>query len=197
MLIAHSEQFTVHFSGTESQLHLSGVLVRLEGQRVLDVALGLEGGRNRRRHASGTGPAGITLASRFGEAANAGAVFPATEGRFLVVADLLRLRATGDAVPRETRMGEIVQLAVVEEILDTAIEALAHRHVLPLVVRRIELLYVETADLQRCVHVQVLVERRNCAGGLAASIVEFRRTSILQLGYLRGFAVVDDELHSL
>lgn len=197
MLIAHSKQFAVNFSGTESQLHLCGVPVRLEGQRVLDVTLRFEGGRDRRCQASGTGPTGTALASRLGKAANAGAVLPAAEGRFLIVADLLRLRATGDAVPRETRVSEVVQLAVVEEILDTAVEALAHRHVLPLVVRRVELLHVETADLQRCVHVQVLVEGRYCARGLAASVVEFRRSSILQLGYLRGFAVVDDELHSL
>lgn len=187
----------MNFSGTESQLYLSGVFVRFEGQCIFDVTLGLEGGRDRRRHASGTGPTGIALASRFGEAADACAVFPAAEGRFLIIADLLRLRATGDAVPRETRVSEIVQLAVVKEILDTAVEALAHRHVLPLIVRRIELLDIETADLQRCIHIQVLVERRYCTRGLATGVVEFRRASILQLGYLRGFAVVDDELYSL
>jgi len=197
VLVAHSEQFAVNLSGAESQLHLSGILVRLEGQRVLDVALGLEGGRDRRRHASGTGPAGIALASRLGETADAGAVFPAAEGRFLIVADLLRLRATGNAVPRETRMSEIVQLTVVEQILDAAVEALAERHVLPLVMRRVELLHVETADLQRCVYVQILVEWRYRARSLATGVVEFWRTSILQLGYLRGFAVVDDELHGL
>lgn len=192
MLIAHSEQFTVNLSGAESQLHLSGILVRLEGQRVLDVALGLEGGRDRRCHTSGTGPTRIALTSRLGEAAHASAVFPAAEGRFLIITDLFCLRATGDAVSRETRMSEIVQLAVVEEILNTAVEALAHRHVFPLVVRRIELFHVETADLQRCVHVQVLVEWRYCARGLATSVIEFRRASVLQLGYLRGFAVIDD-----
>lgn len=89
----------MNFSGTESQLHLSGIFIRFEGQCIFNVTLGLEGGRDRRRHASGTGPAGIALASRFGEAADAGAVFPAAEGRFLIIADLFRLRATGDAVP--------------------------------------------------------------------------------------------------
>lgn len=181
VLIAHSEQFAMNLSGAESQLHLSGILVWLEGQRVLDVALGLEGGRDCRRHASRSGPAGIALASCLGEAAHAGAVFPAAEGRLLIVADLLRLRATGDAVPRQTRVSEIVQLAVVEEILDAAVEALAHRHVLPLVVRRVELLHIETADLQRRVHVQVLIERRYYTRGLATGIVEFRRASVLQL----------------
>lgn len=94
-------------------------------------------------------------------------------------------------------MSEIIQLAVVEEILDTTVEALAHWHVLPLIVRRIELLYIETTYLQRCIHIQVLVERRYCTRSLTTSVVEFRRASILQLRYLRGFAVVDDELYSL
>lgn len=84
-----------------------------------------------------------------------------------------------------------------EEILDAAIKALAHRHVFPLVMRRVELFHVETADLQRCIHIQVLVEWRYCARGLATSVIEFRWTSVLQFGYLRGFTVIDDELHGL
>lgn len=108
MLVAHSEQFAMNLSGAESQLHLSGVLVRLEGQRVLNVALGLEGGRDRWCHTSGTSPAGIALTSRLGEAAHAGTMFPATEGRFLIIADLVCLRATGDAIPRKTRVSEII-----------------------------------------------------------------------------------------
>jgi len=197
VLIAHPEQFAVNLPRAESQLHLSGVLVRLERQCVLYVALGLESGRDGRRHASGTGPAGITLASRLGEAAHASAVLPAAERRLLIVADLLGLRATSDAVPRQTRMREVVQLAVVEEVLDAAVEALAYRHVLPLVVRRIELFDVQAADLQRRIHVQVLVEWRHCACSLTTRIVEFGRTAVLQLGNLGGFAVVDDELDGL
>lgn len=84
-----------------------------------------------------------------------------------------------------------------EEILDTAVEALAHRHVLPLVVRRVELLDVETADLQRCVYIQVLVEWWHRALSLTTGVVEFGRATILQLGYLRGLTVIDDELNGL
>jgi len=197
VLIAHPEQFAVDLPRAESQLHLSGILIRLERQRVLYVALGLEGGRDGWRHASGTGPAGIALTSRLGEAAHASAMLPAAECRLLIVADLLGLRATSDAVPRQTRMREVVQLAVVEKVLNAAVEALAYRHVLPLVVRRVELFDVQAADLQRRVHVQVLVERRHCARSLTTRVVELGRTAILQLGNLRGFAVVDDELDGL
>jgi hypothetical protein len=64
-------------------------------------------------------------------------------------------------------------------------------------VRRVELFDVQAADLQRRVHVQVLVERRHCARSLTTRVVEFGRTAVLQLGNLRGFAVVDDELDGL
>ncbi|KYN00797.1 hypothetical protein ALC62_08480 [Cyphomyrmex costatus] len=195
MLVAHSEQFAVHLSSAESQLHLSGIFIRLEGQRIFDVTLGLESSWDRRCHATGTGPTGIALAFCLGEAADASAMFPATEGRFLIVANLLRLRATSDAVPRKTRVSKVVQFAVVEQILDATVEAFAHRHMFPLVMRWIELLYVETADLQRCVYVQVLVERGYSSRSLTTGIIEFWRASILQLRYFRGFAVVDDELH--
>lgn len=153
MLIAHSEEFTVNLASAESQLHLSRIFIWFEGQRVLDVALWLKGSRDRRRHTSRTSPAGVALAPCFGKAAHTGAVLPTAECRFLIIADLLCLRATGDTVSRQARMSEIVQLAVVEEVLNAAIKALADWHIFPLVVRWIELLHIKTANLQWRVHV--------------------------------------------
>ena len=153
VLVADSEQFAVDLSGTESQLHLRGIFVRLERQRVLHVTLWLESGRYSGRHATWTCPARIALAPGLGEASHAGAVLPATERRLLIVADLLGLRAAGHAVPRQTGVSQVVELAVVEQILDAAVETLANWHVLPLVVGRVELLDVQAADLQRRVYV--------------------------------------------
>lgn len=104
VLVAHAEQFTMYLAGAEAQLHLGGVFVRLEGQRVFDVTLRLECSRYRRRHAAGAGPARIALTSRLSEATHAGAVLPATECRLLVITDLLGLWATSDAVTRQARM---------------------------------------------------------------------------------------------
>lgn len=61
---------------------------------------------------------------------------------WLLQIDLFGLGTTGHTVPRETRMRQVVKLAIVEEILDAAIETFADRHVLPLVVSWVELLDV-------------------------------------------------------
>lgn len=153
MLVANSEQLAMDLSSTESQLHLRGIFVRLERERVFHVTLWLESGRYGGRHASLTGPARIALAPGLGEASHASAVLPATERGFLVVADLLGLRAASHAVSRQSGMSQVVELAVVEQVLDATVEALANRHVLPLVVDRIELLDVQAADLKRRVYV--------------------------------------------
>lgn len=142
VLVADPEQLAVHLSSAESQLDLGGVFIRLEGQCVFNVALGLERGWYGGCHATGAGPTRVALASGLGEASHAGAVLPATERRFLIVAYLLGLGAAGHAVPRQAGMRQIVKLAVVEQILDTPVETFADRHVLPLVVGRVELLHV-------------------------------------------------------
>ena len=197
MLVADPEQFAVDLSSAESELHLRGIFIRLEGQGVFDVTLRLERGRYGGRHAAGSGPARVTLASGLGEAAHAGAVLPATERGLLVVAYLLGLGAAGHAVPRQAGMRQVVKLAVVEQILDTPVETFADRHVLPLVVGRVELLHVQTTDLQGSVHVQVLVERWYSPLGLAAGVVELWRRAVLRFRDVRRLAVVDDQFYGL
>lgn len=54
----------------------------------------------------------------------------------------------------------------------------------------IEVLYVSAADLQRRIDVQVLVERRYGALGLARGIVEFRMGTVLEFGNVRRTTVV-------
>lgn len=142
VLVAYSEQFAVDLSSSESQLHLGGIFIRLEGQGVLNVTLRLERGWYGGRHAPRPGPSRVALASGLGEASHAGAVLPATERGLLIVAYLLGLGAAGHAVPGQAGMRQVVELAVVEQILDTPVETFADRHVLPLVVSRVELLHV-------------------------------------------------------
>ena len=192
MLVADSEQLAVDLPSAEPQLHLGRIFIRLEGQGVFNVALRLERGRYGGRHASGPCPAGVALASCLDEASHAGAVLPATERGLLIVAYLLGLGAAGHAVPGQARVRKVVELAVVEQILDAPVETFADRHVLPLVVGRVELLHVQTTDLKGGVHVQVLVERWYSPLGLAAGVVELWRRSVFRLRDVRRLAVVDD-----
>ena len=62
---------------------------------------------------------------------------------------------------------------IVEDILYTALETLPGGHVLPVIMHRVELLDEQATQLQRRIHIQVLVEGRNRTGSLAVRIVEF------------------------
>lgn len=68
------------FPGTEPQLNLRGVFIRLEGQRVFDIALRLERRRNSGSHASWASPSRVALTPSFRETTDASTVFPAAEG---------------------------------------------------------------------------------------------------------------------
>lgn len=57
------------------------------------------------------------------------------------------LRATRHAMSRQSRMGQIIQLGIVEQVPDASVETLADRHVLPMVVSGVELFYIETSQL--------------------------------------------------
>lgn len=76
------------------------------------------------------------------------------------------------------------------DVFDAAIETFAVRGVLPVIVCGVKVLYVPAANLQRRVDVQVLVERRYRALGLARGIVKFRMRTVFQFGNVRRTAVV-------
>jgi len=56
----------------------------------------------------------------------------------------------------------LIYLAVVEYIFYTAIKAFAHRHILPMVMCGVKLFNIKSSKLQRCIHIQVLIERWHC-----------------------------------
>jgi hypothetical protein len=122
VLIADSEKLSEVLSGPEAQLNLRRVPVRLKGERVLDVALGPEGGGRSGLGATGARPAGAALALGLGEGAGADAVrLPTPDGRGAVMAraaavaagaGVVRLRAIGLAVSGHAWMRQVVQLQV-------------------------------------------------------------------------------------
>lgn len=75
-------------------------------------------------------------------------------------------------------------------VFDTSVESFAVRGVLPMVMSRIEILHVPSADLQRRVDVQVLVERRNRTLGLARRVVELWMGTVFEFGNVRRTTVV-------
>lgn len=77
VLVADPEQFAVFLTRPEPQLDLGDELVRVERQRVLDVALRPERGRHRGRQAVRAGPARVALAPRLRHAAHARSVLRA------------------------------------------------------------------------------------------------------------------------
>jgi hypothetical protein len=120
VLVTNSEKLSEVLPGPEAQLNLRRVPVRLKGERVLDVALGPEGGRSGGLGAAGARPAGAALALGLGEGAGANAVrLPTPDGRGAVVAraaavaagaGVVRLRAVGLAVSGHAWMRQVVQL---------------------------------------------------------------------------------------
>lgn len=83
--------------------------------------------------------------------------------------------------------------AVVINVFDASVETLSIRGVLPMVKNGIEVLYVSTADLQRRIDVQVLVERRYHALSLARRIVELRMGTVFEFGNVSRTTVVDHQ----
>ena len=81
--------------------------------------------------------------------------------------------------PEQPRIRQVVQLGVVHNVPDAAVEGLAERGVVPLVVQRVELLRRHPADLQRRVDVEVLVEGGNAAADLAGGAVELGGLAVL------------------
>ena len=67
----------------------------------------------------------------------------------------------------------------------------------PLELQRVEALGRHTTDLQRRVHVEVLVEGRDLARGLAVDVVELGRRAVLVLHHGGRLAEVDDHAHVL
>lgn len=88
--------------------------------------------------------------------------------------------------------GQVVQLAVVHDILDAADESGPGVSVIPLVGER---LVGDAANLQRPVDVQELVERRNGALGFAMRSIECGR--LLAVIPVRVYAIVDDDPRGL
>jgi len=81
----------------------------------------------------------------------------------------------------------------VVNVFDASVEPLSVRGVLPMIKSRIEVLYVSTADLQRRIDVQVLVERRYRALSLTRRIVELRMGTVFEFGNIRRATVVDNQ----
>lgn len=111
MLVADPEQFAVFFARPEPQLDLSDEPVRVERQRVLDVALRPESGRNSRDQAVHAGPARVALAPGLRHAAHARPVLRAPVADHLQ-AQIFRLRAPGRAVSRQPGIGQVVELKI-------------------------------------------------------------------------------------
>lgn len=109
VLVTDSEQLSVLFARPEPQLDFGHELVGVERQSVLDVALWPEGGRYCGREAIGARPAGAALAPRFHHAAHARSVFR-TPVADQLHAQVFGLRTSGNAVPGETGVGQIVEL---------------------------------------------------------------------------------------
>lgn len=121
-------------------------MIRFEGQAVLDVTVRVEGGGHRFLVADRAGPARSTLAVRLGQRTDAGAVLTATD------AQLVERRAARLAALEHSRLGQVVDLAVVHHISNATVETLSVR------------LVRHAADLQRRVQFQLLIGRwyRGC-----------------------------------
>ena len=91
----------------------------------------------------------------------------------------------------------VVATALNYSIPDASVERLPERRVTPLELQRVEALRRHAADLQRRVHVEVLVEGRDLAGGLAVDVVELGRRAVLVLHHGGRLAEVDDHAHIL
>lgn len=109
MLVTDSEQFTVLLARSEPQLDLGHELIGVERKRVFHVTLGTESRRYGGRQAVGARPAGVALAAWIYHAAHTRPVFRAPVTGHLH-AQIFRLRTSGDAVPGETGVCQIVEL---------------------------------------------------------------------------------------
>ena len=91
----------------------------------------------------------------------------------------------------------VVTTSLNYSIPDASVERLPERRVTPLELQRVEALRRHATDLQRRVHVEVLVEGRDLAGGLAVDVVELGRRAVLVLHHGGRLAEVDDHAHVL
>ena len=101
VLIRHSEQLSVLLPGPEPELDLRRESIRLEAERVLDVALRLERARHRLVGTVLASPAGIALTGRAPEWADAGSVLSASVVHHAEGAGFLHGHAAGLRVPVE------------------------------------------------------------------------------------------------
>lgn len=109
VLVTDSEQFAVLLARSEPQLNLGHELVGVKRKRVFHVTLRTESRRYGGRQAVGARPAGVALASRIYHTAHARPVFRTPVTGHLH-AQIFRLRTSGDAVPGESGIGQIVKL---------------------------------------------------------------------------------------
>ena len=161
MLIGDTEQFTMFFPRSESELNLGRKSVRLEAQGVLDVTLWLEGARHCLVGTVLTRPTWITFTGRAAKRSNAKAVFSTSVVDHAKSASLLNWHAARFRVTEQTRICEIVELRVMHNVSDAAVEGLAERRVAPLVLQWVKHLCRHSTDLKRSVNVQIFVEWRN------------------------------------
>ena len=93
-------------------------------------------------------------------------------GEVCLIARLVDGDAAGLGVAEEARVGQVVQLGVVDNVPDAAVEGLAQRGEGPLVVDGLEGFGCHPSDLEGGVDVQELVEGRHPPAALARRVVE-------------------------
>ena len=100
-------------------------------------------------------------------------------------------------MPRKTRIREIVQLGIVNDIPDATVEGLAQRSMAPAVIARFKAFSRHTANLQRCVDIQIFVEGRNRPFDLAVAVVQLSGSAVFEFEDGGRFAKVDDHADGL
>lgn len=140
LLVAHPEDFAESLTRSEAHLERRAVSVRLEAQRVLDVALGLEGRRDGLRVARMARPARMTLALRLVHAADARTVVKTLVRRMDVITDVLDDGAVGRRIFAESGMSQIDVHSVVLDVSYAPVKVLSDGRKLPLRVDIIEFL---------------------------------------------------------
>ena len=103
-----------------------------------------------------------------------------SSGEVGLIARLVDGDAAGLGVAEQARVGQVVQLGVVDNVPDAAVEGLAQRGEGPLVVDGLEGFGCHPSDLEGGVHVQELVEGRNFAPLLTRLVVKLCNAIIRQ-----------------
>jgi len=162
MLVTDSKEFSHNFSRPESELDKGHKSVRFKRECILDVTLGLKSGCHCGSRARRSHPSRFTFTFWLIETLNAVAMFRTAGSQVIPETLILNwLTSRNLLVTRMSRICQIMQFTIVDQIPNAAVKVLLRRDVTPAEQSWIKGVCMDSSDLKRRVDVQVFTKGWN------------------------------------